>query len=400
MPPLQRGHVRRLPSGRYQLRYYDREGKRRTGGAFSTRSAAFEHYRNAIELELRGDAAPLPELTLRELVDTYLERHGAVVEANTIRTLRHRLARPVALYGDVRLRELARMAGDLAGFRASLSPRYGYAVMSALRQVFAAACRWGYMESNPATAAGPNPQPPAREVETFTLREVDLVADEFGPVYGGLVLFACETGLRPEEWAALERRDVDREAGVVLVERTVVDGVVKPHGKTSRSRRRVPLTRRALDALESVPIRLDSPLLFPSPRGGYLSLRNWRRRDWQPALEAAGLAVCRCGHRAGEHTPGDRCECCRDCRRFNFDTRRGINRTPYALRHTFISNALAAGVPAYDVARYAGTSLVLVDKVYGHLVKGSEEAARERLDSFAGRLGHYGGTAEVASESR
>jgi hypothetical protein len=42
MPPLQRGSVRKLGSGRYQLRYYDREGERHTGGSFATRSAAFE----------------------------------------------------------------------------------------------------------------------------------------------------------------------------------------------------------------------------------------------------------------------------------------------------------------------------------------------------------------------
>jgi hypothetical protein len=33
---------------------------------------------------------------------------------------------------------------------------------------------------------------------------------------------------------------------------------------------------------------------------------------------------------------------------------------------------LAAGVPAYDVARYMGSSLRMVDAHYGHLVKGSE----------------------------
>jgi hypothetical protein len=46
MPPLQRGHARKLPSGRWQLRYYDADGKRLTGGAFPTRSAALTHYRD------------------------------------------------------------------------------------------------------------------------------------------------------------------------------------------------------------------------------------------------------------------------------------------------------------------------------------------------------------------
>jgi hypothetical protein len=43
---------------------------------------------------------------------------------------------------------------------------------------------------------------------------------------------------------------------------------------------------------------------------------------------------------------------------------------------------VSAGVPAYDVARYMGTSVRMLDLTYGHLVKGSETAARERLDAF------------------
>jgi hypothetical protein len=60
-----------------QLRYYDHDGERQTGGVFATRSAAFAHYRDAIEPRLRGER---PELTLAELVELYLERHTAVGE--------------------------------------------------------------------------------------------------------------------------------------------------------------------------------------------------------------------------------------------------------------------------------------------------------------------------------
>ena len=34
MPAEARGHVRKLPSGKWQLRYYDPRGGRRSGGAF------------------------------------------------------------------------------------------------------------------------------------------------------------------------------------------------------------------------------------------------------------------------------------------------------------------------------------------------------------------------------
>ena len=78
---------------------------------------------------------------------------------------------------------------------------------------------------------------------------------------------------------ALERRDVDRRAAALHVRRTVSDGQVVELGKTSRSRRQVPLSRRAVAALDGIPPRLDPPLLFSAPEGGLLNLDNFRRRD-------------------------------------------------------------------------------------------------------------------------
>ena len=80
--------------------------------------------------------------------------------------------------------------------------------------------------------------------------------------------------------------------------------MLTPFPQTERSRRRAPLTARALAAL---PARLDTPL-FPGARGGHLNLNTWR--SWYPALDAAGLA------------------------------RRGL----YCLRHTFANEVLASGI--------------------------------------------------------
>jgi len=55
---------------------------------------------------------------------------------------------------------------------------------------------------------------------------------------------------------------------------------------------------------------------------------------------------------------------------------------PYDLRHSYAAWSLAAGIPAHDLARYMGSSLRMIDLTYGHLVRGSEEAARSRLDAF------------------
>ena len=41
-----------------------------------------------------------------------------------------------------------------------------------------------------------------------------------------------------------------------------------------------------------------------------------------------------------------------------------------------------AGVPASDVARFAGTSLTMLERTYAHLLSASTDVARARLDAF------------------
>ena len=62
--------------------------------------------------------------------------------------------------------------------------------------------------------------------------------------------------------------------------------------------------------------------------------------------------------------------------------RAGARLTPYALRHTFATNALAAGINLYELARYMGTSVEMVDRTYGHLAPGAEQSAAAKLDAF------------------
>jgi integrase len=169
--------------------------------------------------------------------------------------------------------------------------------------------------------------------------------------------------MRTNEWVAAERRDLDRAGRAVVVQRRYADGLLTPFPKTARSRRRIPLSGRALAAIEALPPRLDTPLLFPAAEGGYISLGNWRNRRWYDALDAAGIE------------------------------RRG----PYHLRHTFATESLAAGVSLFELARLMGTSIAMIDRTYGHLARDSEEAIRARFDARADRSGVFSasdGTAE------
>jgi integrase len=282
---------------------------------------------------------------LQELADTYLERHGKVASPRTIRALRERLKRPLDDFGETLLSDLEHMADDLAGFAAKLPDRYRHAVMSALRQTCEAGVRYGYLIRNPAKLAGPNPPTPPRGVRVYTPKELDAIANELDTRGAAAIRFASATGLRPSEWANVERRDVDRAKRVLSVRGT----------KTHRSRREVPLTTAALDAIDSLPARIDTVYLFGAAKGGPFDVANFRRREWGPALEAAGIAK-----------PA----------------------RLYDLRSTFASNALAAGITVYELARIMGTSVGMIERHYGALIDTARESLLDRLEAFGAQEGH------------
>ena len=350
MPRRTIGSVYRTATG-YGIRWPE-DGRRPHRAGFETKTEARRWF--AANIAPRLDrSAPSPEITFDAFCDLFLARHGATVTGRTRKTLSERLRPARETFGDWTLAELEGAADDVARWRAGLDDGSRFRLTAALRQALAAAVRWRYMIRNPAVEAGRNPQPRSEELLPFTPAEIDALEVELGPTFGPLVVFAGETGLRTNEWLALVRRDVDRSGPAVVVQRRYAGGVLTPYPKTVGSRRRVPLSARALQALDRLPPRLDTPLLFPAARGGHIGLDTWRTREWYPALDAAGLR------------------------------RRG----PYQLRHTFATEALAAGISIFELARVMGTSVAMIDRTYGHFARDSEQAIRARLDARANALG-------------
>jgi hypothetical protein len=54
----------------------------------------------------------------------------------------------------------------------------------------------------------------------------------------------------------------------------------------------------------------------------------------------------------------------------------------YDLRHTFATSALRAGISTFDLSRYMGASLTMIDRHYGHLARGGREHAIRLLDEL------------------
>jgi integrase len=266
MPSVQRGSVFKRGNS-WSARYYDETGSRRTRGGFSSKGETREWLDakvDAIAAVRRGDLRAIRRRempTLGELVEEFVGQHSA--EDSTLSSLRQRLR--YALEGpgldgqggwrDIRLDRL--QPYEIGAWRKHLPTRSAHGIHKALRQTLHYAVRAKLLDENPAALVA-NPEPKRTEVQTFTVQELEAAGAELARPYRSIPIFAGLTGLRPCEWIALERRDVDYAAGVVTVRRECVQGKVKPYGKTSRSLRAVPLPLRAAEALAEQPARLDA----------------------------------------------------------------------------------------------------------------------------------------------
>jgi integrase len=346
----QGGQVFRAPAGSWAIRFYDAAGQRRQRNGFRTRGEA----RAALSEQLRCvRLGPLhrPQVTLNELVDAYLAQYD--VAPSTVTWLTYNLRASQEVFGGRRIGDLA--VHEIAAWRKALPESRRHPAHRALRQVLQAAVRWKWIEDN-AAAQVKNEQPPMGEFDPFEdWDEIDAIAAELDDVGGALVVFLAGTGLRPEEAFGAEWRDVDLEGGVVTVRRAFAKGRLKGYPKTVRSRRRVPVRARVVAALRGLPHRRG--ILFPAAQGGRVDINRFRHRAWTPALAAAGIA----------------------------------HRRIYDLRHTYATWSLAAGIDVYMLARRMGTSLLMIDRTYGHLARGADDYERELLDAFdAGRSGGNG----------
>jgi integrase len=310
-----------LKNGEIRYEAYFDEGGRERRRRFRTRKDAEAAVQEARDRERRRRSG-IPEqrepITYSELVELFLDQYTARGR-RADRWMRDMLAYSLKTFGPVSVREL--LPENIGRWIKHLpvSQKTKQHALGAMRQVLSAGVVWGYLPVSPARpAAVKSPPSQAPDILPFeSWDEVFAVARAAGR-YRPLVVFACATGLRPEEWSALQWRNIDRGARRCAVRRTYASGELRSEGKREASLRTVLLADLALDALDELPqpLRPDQ-LVFPATEGGHVSLSNWRRRVWYPALERAGVEW----------------------------------RPLYQMRHTFATLALAAGMPIDFVSR-------------------------------------------------
>jgi integrase len=177
---------------------------------------------------------------------------------------------------------------------------------------------------------------------------------------------AVTAGLRPSEYLALRWSDLDANAGIIRVTRSLEwlygGGWQFSETKRPRSRRTIKLHKHVLRSLEAhrraqaeacaeAGVRWeDNGLIFTTRRGGPLDERNVAQQDFIRVLKAAELP--------------------QDLRL-------------YDLRHTAATLALAAGVPPKVVSEMLGhASAAFTLDVYSHVLPHMQDSAAAKVEAL------------------
>jgi integrase len=360
MPSVQRGSV--VKRGKHWgARFYDENGDRRFQGGFETKTLARDWLDNRVKEVAsvrRGDtfvvARDRPQ-TLEVLLDVFLERHGRTVDAATKRKLRAQLKHARTAFGERHPDGLHKV--ELEDWREQLPAGSRHDVFRAFRQALAWAVDRQFATANASNGIR-NPKRKRherREIDPFeSWVDVRAIADELDGRYRAIPLIGVGCGLRPEEIFGLHRADVDRKTRVLHIRRRFTGGELKGGGKTDGSVRKVPLRQVVLDALDLMPPRIDTPVLIPAPRGGYIDLEKFRHREWTPALRAAGIP----------------------------------HRPPKACRHTFATWAIESGeIPLQHLATVMGTSVTQLEDTYARWLKRTDDQLRAAFDAYDEAVG-------------
>lgn len=358
------GTVRKLPSGRWQARYSIDAGDRITAPhTFPTKGDA-QRWLATIEADIaRGtwhDPA-LGQTTIAEWADRWLATKLPTVRRATADQYEYILRMHIVPHlGD---RELGTFTpADVQAWlgmthrRSGLAPNTVAKVYRLLKNMLGGAVEVGMIARNPCTIRGAGTER-APEIEVATPEQVAALADACGDHYRALVFVAAYGGLRWGELGGLQRRHVDLDTGVVLVEQKLgeVNGVLEIDApKTDAGRRSVALPALAVDEFERhlranvEPLAMS--LVFTAAEGGYLRRSNFRRRVWLPATETVGVVG------------------------FRF----------HDLRHTGATLAAATGAPLRALMSRMGHATPVAALRYQHLVAGQDADIARSIDRMAG----------------
>jgi integrase len=298
----------------------------------------------AIASGLQGAPNPVPTPTFSEFAELWILESAPRWRKQYSETMRDTLDRIINPYfGVKRLAEITR--ADVLGFRAEIAKRKGRAgeslsgkrinkLMSILKAILTEGCdRFGL--NSPGRGIKPLKQKRA-DIHPFSMDEVERLIATVREDYRPYLTVRMLTGIRTGEADGLQWIDINLEANVFKITRTVSrNGDGDP--KTEASRREIAMVPQVRAAFEEQKKRaLDGcPWVFHTLHGNTIDAVNFANRVWYPLLRHLGLK----------------------------------QRPPYQMRHTAATLMLAAGENPEWVASVLGhTTTEMLFRVYSRFV--------------------------------
>lgn len=368
-----KGSIRKRGENSWQVRMStgrDEAGTRKFHiTTFKSKREAEQHLNKIVRESDTGTFVESPDITLNQYFQRWLETVSRL--RNSERTAHHHELKYNRYFrktiGIMRLDKLN--AIDIQKVYSSiiargLSPQTlkgGHAVLTcALKQ----AVRWNLIPRNPAELVE-LPKITRKERRVLTAEECRRFIDASDKIKHGLIFeFALLTGMRPEEFLAVQWSDIDFEKNSAQVRRVLVRHNAKwsfNEPKTSKSRRTVILPATLIHKLikhksEQVIKKLkvgdewkNNDLVFCGEFGSPHSIPNLTYRYFRPILELAGLPQIRL----------------------------------YDLRHTHATLLLMAEENPKVVAERLGHStVVLTLDTYSHVLPTMQRKATDKLEKM------------------
>jgi integrase len=346
-------HIQRKGPGRWQARYRAPDGRERT--KMFDRKADAERWLASQQTKIsRGEWADpaLARITVGVWGEQWLQGKTPTLKVSTRESYRSLWTTCILpTWRNVRLSDVSH--AEVVAWVARLSTQVGASRCRKAAILFSgmlqAAVRDQRISRNPCNGVSlPRLQAKAQRFLNHT--ELQQLADQAGP-YRVMILTLGLAGLRFGECAALKVADVNLLRRRLLVSHSMseINGKLEWSSPKTHQGREVPIGQFLADLL-AVEIAGKSPtdLLFSSPEGEPVRLSNWRRRVFDPAVAATGLAPL----------------------------------TPHDLRHTAASLAVASGAKVKHVQRMLGhASAAMTLDVYAGLFDDDLDQLTDRQDA-------------------
>jgi integrase len=378
------GHIRRRGENSWELKFD--AGTDPLTGQRKTRYASFKGTKRDAKIELArlitqhetGQSVDPSKTTIAEFLKRWDDWAGAHLAPKTLE--RHRTAicqhivphigaLPIQKLRPVHLVELYRKLQQSGGQNGRpLAARSVAYVHRLLHRALGHATIWGVTSQNVAAVVSPPPAPDA-DIAILTEVQIKTVLEHLnGRTLRPIVSFLLGTGCRRGEVLALRWHDVNFDKKTVRIERAIEQtksGLRVKAPKTKAGKRLIAISPWLIAELRAHQKRQQElrlklgmgrapadSLVF-ARWDGEMRAPHWLSKNFAQAMATLGI----------------------DCRL-------------HGLRHTHVSQLIAAGLDVLTISRRIGhASPAITLNVYGHLFSNTDAKAAEIIEAAYGKIG-------------